>query len=174
MPVFEFLGKRPVIAASAFIAPNATIVGDVSIGENASVWYGAVIRGDFGHIEIGAGTNIQDNAVVHVNSRHDTILAANVTVGHGAVLEGCHVEEGALVGMNATILSGVSIGSGALVAAGALVREGMTIPPASMVAGVPAQVKGELAEEQRQLLFHAARYYQRAAADHRHSLASDA
>lgn len=165
--IIEFQGKRPTISASAFIAPNAVIIGDVTVGDNASIWYGAVIRGDFGHIEIGPGSNIQDNAVIHVNSNHDTILAAKVTVGHGAVLEGCDIGEGALIGMNATVLSGSNVGAGSLIAAGALVRERMLIPPGMLAAGLPAQVKGSLSDEQRRQLSHAAQHYLHAAESHR-------
>lgn len=165
--IIEHQGKRPTIADNAFIAENAVIIGDVTIGEQASVWYGAVIRGDFGHIEIGPGSNIQDNAVVHVNGRDDTIVGANVTVGHGAVLEGCRIEEGALLGMNSTVLSGATVGRGSLVAAGALVREGMDIAPNMLVVGVPATIKGPLHDGARARLPHAAETYRKAAEAHR-------
>ncbi|MCB0075413.1 MAG: gamma carbonic anhydrase family protein, partial [Caldilineaceae bacterium] len=109
--IIEHQGKRPRIAADVFIAPNATILGDVTIGAGASIWFGAVIRGDVGHIEIGPGTNIQDNVVIHVNARHDTQIGANATIGHGVVLEGCTIGDGALLGMNATVLSEAEIGA---------------------------------------------------------------
>src|SRR5690348_12590551 len=102
--ILPFHGRTPRIAASAFVAPTATVIGDVTIGEEASVWFGAVLRGDVGRIEIGARTSVQDNAVLHTTDRIATIIGDDVTIGHGAVLEGCTVERGALVGMNAVVL----------------------------------------------------------------------
>lgn len=160
-------GKRPQIAADVFIAPNATILGDVTIGAGASIWFGAVIRGDVGHIEIGPGTNVQDNVVIHVNTRHDTLIGANVTIGHGVVLEGCSIGDGALIGMNATILSESIIGAGALVAAGAVVKEFDVIPAHHLAAGVPARVRGELSSEMRARVARGAQHYVDAAAAHR-------
>ena len=121
--IIELNGKRPTIAASAYIAPTAVIIGDVTIGEDASVWFGAVIRGDEGKIVIGARTSVQDNVVIHVNSRRDTIVEEDVTIGHGVVMEVCTRGAGSLIGMNATVLSESVIGKGVLVAAGAVVRQ---------------------------------------------------
>lgn len=150
--IIEFKGKRPQIAESAYIAPTATIIGDVVIEAEASVWFGAVIRGDHGRIVIGARSSVQDNVVVHVNGRANTLIDADVTIGHGAVLEGCHLHAGVLVGMNATVLSGAVVEVGALVAAGAVVAENQRIPAGTLAAGVPARVKGPLSEEARQRL----------------------
>ena len=144
--IIEYKGKRPKIAESAYVAPTATIIGDVVVGAEASIWFGAVIRGDHGRIVIGERTSVQDNVVIHVNGRHDTIIEADVTIGHGAVLEGCHLHTGALVGMNATVLSGAVVEAGALVAAGAVVGENQQIPAGVMAAGIPARVKGTLSE----------------------------
>ncbi len=157
--IIEFKGKRPQIAPSAYIAPNATIIGDVVIEDEASVWFGAVVRGDHGRIVIGARTSVQDNAVIHVNGRHSTIIESDVTIGHGAVLEGCHLHEGSLVGMNATVLSGAVVEAGALIAAGSVVGENQHIPSGVLAAGVPARFKGSLSEAARQRLVEAPQKY---------------
>ncbi|GJM42295.1 MAG: gamma carbonic anhydrase family protein [Ardenticatenaceae bacterium] len=157
--IIEFKGKRPQIHPSAYIAPNATIIGDVVIEAEASVWFGAVVRGDSGQIKIGARTSVQDNVVIHVNGRHNTTIDADVTIGHGVVLEGCHLGSGVLIGMNATVLSGAVVGAGALVAAGAVVGENKTMPPNVLIAGVPATVKRELDENTRRRLAEAPRAY---------------
>ena len=129
---------------SVYLAPNATVVGDVQMGENVNVWYGAVIRGDHGTITIGDGTNIQDNAVLH----DGLTLGKNCTVGHGAIVHGCTVEDNCLIGMGATILDGAVIGEGSIIGAGALVGEGKVIPPRSLVVGVPGKVIREVSNEQ--------------------------
>lgn len=157
--IIEYKGKRPKIAKSAYIAPNATIIGDVVIEDEASVWFGAVIRGDHGRIHIGARTSVQDNVVIHVNGRHDTLIAADVTIGHGAVLEGCNIQFGVLVGMNATVLSGSTVGAGALIAAGAVVGEGQQIPANVLAAGVPARIKSNLSEAAQARLKEASQAY---------------
>src|SRR5438034_10609691 len=116
--ILAYEGRMPRIAPSAFVAPTATLIGDVTIGEEASVWFGAVLRGDFGRIEVGRRANIQDNAVIHSSDRIPTILGEGVTIGHGAVLEGCTVERGALIGTNAVVLHEAVVGQEALIAAG--------------------------------------------------------
>ncbi len=157
--IIEYKGKRPSIAKGVYIAPTAVMIGDVTVEAEASVWFGAVIRGDHGRIIIGARTSVQDNVVIHVNGRHDTIVDADVTIGHGAVLEGCHLEAGVLVGMNATVLSGAVVGAGSLVAAGAVVGENQQVPPGVLIAGVPAQVKGVLSESAQKRLQDAPKAY---------------
>ena len=142
-------GRVPRLAATSWAAPGAVLVGDVVLGERASVWYGAVLRAESAAIRIGAGSNLQDGVVVHVDAGSDAVIGAGVSVGHNAVLHGCTLEDGVLVGMNATVLNGAVIGSGSLVAAGAVVLEGSVIPPGSLVAGVPAKVRRELTEEER-------------------------
>ncbi|AZZ55288.1 gamma carbonic anhydrase family protein [Rathayibacter iranicus] len=142
-------GRTPVIAASAWVAPGAVIIGSVRLGERTSVWYGAVLRAEHARIELGEGSNLQDGVIVHVDEGFDAMIGADVSVGHNAVLHGCTLEEGVLVGMNATVLNGATIGAGSLVAAGAVVLEGATVPPGSLVAGVPAKVRRELSEEER-------------------------
>jgi carbonic anhydrase/acetyltransferase-like protein (isoleucine patch superfamily) len=142
--ILPFGGRSPRIAASVFVAPTATIIGDVSIGEDSSVWFGAVLRGDTGRIEIGARTSVQDNAVIHTSEHRPTIIGEDVTVGHGAVLEGCTIERGALVGMNAVVLHDAVIGAESLIAAGSVVTDGTKIPPRSVAAGAPCQVRKPL------------------------------
>jgi carbonic anhydrase/acetyltransferase-like protein (isoleucine patch superfamily) len=142
------LGHAPALHDESWIASNATVVGQVTLGAKASVWYGAVLRAEFEPIEIGAGTNIQDGAVVHVDPGFPATIGAGVSVGHNAVLHGCTVEDGCLIGMGSTVLNGAVIGAGSLVAAGALVPQGAVIPPRSMVAGVPAKVRRELSDDE--------------------------
>jgi len=137
-------GKTPKIGKGAFIAPTATLVGDVEIGDGASVWFGAVLRGDEGKITIGAQTSVQDNAVIHVYKDRDTVIEDRVTIGHGAILEGCTIGRGALIGMNAVVLNRAVVGEGAVIAAGSVVLEDQQIPPAVLAAGAPAKVKKPL------------------------------
>lgn len=146
-----FNGIEPRIAASAFIAETAAVIGDVVIGEDSSVWYSGVIRGDVNYVRIGDRTNIQDGAVVHVSRTGfdgPTIIGDEVTIGHAAVIHGCTIERGALIGINATVLDGAIIGEFSLVAAGSLVTPGTVIPPRSMVMGAPAKVKRPLTDEE--------------------------
>ena len=139
-----FLKTRLEIDPTAFVAPNATIVGDVTIGEDASVWYGAVLRGDIEPISVGPRSNVQDGTVVHVDADCPTVIGADVTIGHRCVIHGATIGDGCLIGMGAVVLSGAKIGAGSLIAAGAVVREGFEIPPRCLAAGVPAKVVREL------------------------------
>jgi carbonic anhydrase/acetyltransferase-like protein (isoleucine patch superfamily) len=159
MGIHAFEGKEPNIAADAFVAPTATLIGDVVLGSEASVWFGAVLRGDFDRILIGAGSCVQDNAVVHAAEGLPTIVGANVTVGHAAILEGCVVEDGALIAMGAIVLQRARVGAGALVAAGSVVREGQEIPAGVVAAGVPALVKKEVDGSSRRWIETAAAEY---------------
>lgn len=147
--IVPIAGKAPSVPASAWVAPNATLVGAVTLGERASVFYGAVLRADVDSITLGAGSNIQDNVVVHCDAGKPTTIGANVSVGHAAVLHGCTIEDGVLIGMGATVLNLAIIGEGSLVAAGAVVLEGTVVPPGSLVAGVPAKVRRELTDDER-------------------------
>ena len=142
--ILPFRGRTPRIARSAFIAPTAAIIGDVTVGEEASVWFGAVLRGDVGRIEIGARSSVQDNAVLHTTDRVATVIGDDVTIGHGAVLEGCTVERGARVGMNAVVLHDAVIGEEALVGAGSVVTDGTKIPARTLAAGSPCRVRKPL------------------------------
>ena len=155
-----YRGKRPQIAASAYIDPAAVIIGDVVIGEDSSVWPCTVIRGDVHYIRIGARTNIQDGSVLHVmRDEHPLTLGDDVTVGHSVTLHGCAIESRCLIGMGAIILNGVKVGVGSIVAAGTLLLEGVKIPPGSLVVGSPGKVKRMLTGiDQASIDAYAARY----------------
>ncbi|KQX08509.1 hypothetical protein ASC59_08950 [Leifsonia sp. Root1293] len=157
---------RPSIAATAFVAAGAVIVGDVSLSERSSVWYNAVLRADGAPIVLGAGSNLQDTVVCHVDAGFPLTIGANVSVGHGAVLHGCTVGDDSLIGMSATVLNGAVIGAGSLVAAGAVVLEGTEVPPGSLVAGVPAKVRRELTDDERQGIRTNAEHYLRHVGEH--------
>lgn len=139
----------PVIHPTAWVHESAVIIGDVTLDADVSVWPGAVLRGDRAAIRVGAGTNVQDGAVLHCDPGMPCIVGARVTIGHRAVVHGCTVEDGALVGIGAVVLNGAVVGAGTLVAAGAVVGEGKILPSESLVAGVPAKVLRELTPEQR-------------------------
>ncbi len=160
MKVRSFSGKSPRVGQRVFVASTAAIVGDVDLGDDTSVWYGAVLRADLHEIRIGARSNIQDNAVVHVDEfDFPTLVGEDVTVGHAALLHGCRVERGALVGMHATVLNGAVVGAEAVVAAGALVPPGMVVPPRTLVAGVPAKVRREVGAEELEHIRKGVRSY---------------
>jgi len=139
-------GVSPRIAASAFLAETAVVIGNVEIGENASIWYGCVLRGDDNTIRVGARTNIQDGTIVHVmrEPSHRTVVGDDVTVGHGVVLHGCAVGHRCLIGMGAILLNGSVVGEDSIVAAGTLLPEGMIVPPGSLVMGSPGKVRRTL------------------------------
>jgi len=159
--ILSFAGIHPRIHPSAFVAPTATVIGNVTIGEEASVWFGAVIRGDEPEheIRVGARTSIQDNCVVHVSRQGATLIGADVTVGHGAILESCTVGDGALIGMNAVVLQRAAVGPAALIAAGAVVGSGAQIPARHLAAGAPAVVKKELEGESLRWVTTSAAHY---------------
>jgi carbonic anhydrase/acetyltransferase-like protein (isoleucine patch superfamily) len=168
MPLLiRFGDSSPTIDPSAWVASNATLIGDVSIGADASVFYGAVLRGDVDAIRIGAGSNIQDNVAVHTDAGLTLSVGSGVSVGHGAILHGCTVEDDCLIGMGATVLNGAVIGAGSLVAAGAVVLEHAAVPPGSLVAGVPARVIRPLSSEERAGLVDNARRYVELSRKHR-------
>ena len=137
-------GVTPQIGTDVYLAPTATVIGDVHIGDRANVWFGAVLRGDAARIEIGAETSVQDNVVVHCADGLPTIVGDRVIVGHGALLEGCVIEDASLIGMGAVVLQHARIGGGSLIAAGAVVSERTEIPAGVLAAGVPAKIKREL------------------------------
>jgi len=140
-----YKGRRPVIAASAYIDPASVIIGDVVIGDDSSIWPLVVIRGDVNYIRIGARTNIQDGSILHVmKDEYPLILGDDITVGHSATLHGCTIESRCLIGMRATILNGVVVGEGSIVAAGTLLTERTIIPPRSLVVGSPGKIKRTL------------------------------
>jgi carbonic anhydrase/acetyltransferase-like protein (isoleucine patch superfamily) len=157
--IHSFEGKAPRIHQSAFVAWNAEVEGDVELAEGASVWYGATLRGDVASIRIGARSNVQDGAVIHVDDGAPCVLGDEVTVGHGAVVHACTVGDRCLVGMGAVILDRAEIGEESIVGAGALVTQGKKFPPRSMILGSPAKVARELtAEEAAGLGAHAKGY----------------
>lgn len=143
-------GREPKIDGEAFVAPTASVIGDVTLEAGASVWYGAVLRGDVERISVGARSNIQDNCTLHADPGFPVTIGERVSVGHNAVVHGATVGDDCLIGMGATVLNGAVIGAGSLVAAQALVPQGMQVPPGSLVAGVPAKVRRELTEEEKQ------------------------
>jgi len=160
-------GHEPRIDSSAFVAPTATVVGDAELGPESGVFYGAVVRGDRSPVRLGARSNLQDNVVVHSDPGHPCTIGADVSVGHGAVVHGCTVEDEVLIGMNATVLNGAVIGTGSLVAAGAVGLAGTGGPPRSLVAGVPGRVRRELTDEEQEKVRANARTYVRLSAEHR-------
>lgn len=162
-----FGGNAPLIPDSAWVAPNATLVGEVTLGARASVFYGAVLRADVATITIGADTNLQDNVTMHCDEGIAATVGARVSVGHGAILHGCTVEDDCLIGMGATVLNRAVIGAGSLVAAGAVVLEGTVVPPGSLVAGVPAKVRRELSDDERAGIRENAAHYLQLSAAHK-------
>lgn len=155
-----YRGVYPKVAATAYVDPSAQVIGDVVIGERASVWPNVTIRGDVNYIRIGDESNVQDNSVLHVE--HDIypcIIGSRVTVGHAVVLHGCVVEDDCLIGIGAIVLNGAKIGAGSVIAAGALVTERMDVPAGSMVMGTPAKVKRHLTPEERERFRENARNY---------------
>jgi carbonic anhydrase/acetyltransferase-like protein (isoleucine patch superfamily) len=156
----ELDGVSPTIGRDVFLAPTAVLIGDVRIGDRANVWFGAVLRGDFSHIEIGEETSVQDNAVLHCAEALPTVVGRRVIVGHGAMLEGCAIEDEVVVGMGAIVLQRARVGEGAMLAAGAVVSERTEIPGGVLAAGVPAQVKKPLDGSAKRWTENAAEHYQ--------------
>jgi carbonic anhydrase/acetyltransferase-like protein (isoleucine patch superfamily) len=147
----NFKDKHPVIHESCFVAETASVIGDVMIGGQCSVWFGAVIRGDEERIEIGAGSNIQDNAVLHCAAGYPMKIGNMVTIGHGAIVHGAMIDDNVLVGMGAIIMNGVEIGADSVIGAGAVCKENMIIPAGSVVVGVPAKVVKTAVEANREI-----------------------
>ena len=162
--IYELDGVRPQIDPTAWVAPTAVLIGNVIVGPRANIWCGAVLRGDNEPIVVGEGSNIQENSVLHTDMGSPLTIGANCTIGHKAMLHGCIIEDGSLIGMGATLLNGAKIGAGSLVGACALVTEGKEIPPGSLVMGAPAKVVRELdAAAQARLLKSATGYQANAA-----------
>lgn len=159
--LIPFDGRTPIVHPTVFLAPTAVLVGDVEIGAESSVWFGAVLRGDHPEhgIRVGARTSIQDNCVIHVSAEGPTRVDDEVTVGHGAVFESCHVRRGALIGMNAVLLHHAVVGEEALVAAGSVVPAGLEVPPRTLVAGAPATVRKRLEGESASWIRGSADHY---------------
>lgn len=167
---FELGGKRPKVHPDAYIAPTAVLIGDVEVGAGASVWFGAVLRADEATIRVGEGSNIQDNVVIHCARDLPTLIERDATIGHSAQLEGCIVEDGALVGMGATMLQRSRLGAGSMLAAGAVLAEGAVVPPGQMAAGVPASVKKALGGSSASWVGTSAQHYRERAVRYRAKL----
>ena len=146
---YTYQEKHPQVDESAFIAPTAALIGDVSVGANSSIWFHAVVRGDINYIRIGKDSNIQDGCLLHVTFELPVVIEDEVTIGHGAIVHGCHIESNCLIAMGAVILDGVRIGTGSLVGAGAVISPNTIIPPNSLVLGVPGKVVRTLSEDER-------------------------
>lgn len=157
--VLTFDGHAPNISSNAFVADGVTLVGAVTLREEASIWFGAVIRADGAPIEVGRGSNVQDGCVLHSDPSYPVLVGARVTIGHRAVVHGCTVEDDALVGMGAIVLNGAVVGHGSLVAAGSVVLEGTVVPPGSLVTGVPGKVKREITGAERDRMRSGAESY---------------
>jgi carbonic anhydrase/acetyltransferase-like protein (isoleucine patch superfamily) len=158
--LLSFDGKEPQVAPDAFVAPTAVLIGDVVVEEGASVWFGAVLRADFDRIVVGAGSSVQDNCVVHTNEDLPTLIGQNVTVGHLSLLEGCVIEDEAIIGMGSIVLNRARVGRRVMLAAGSVVNEDDEIPPEVLAAGAPAEVKKELDGSSSEWIETAAREYQ--------------
>ncbi|HEY2466002.1 MAG TPA: gamma carbonic anhydrase family protein [Steroidobacteraceae bacterium] len=173
MSVYILGAHAPVLAASAYVAPSAAVIGRVILGERATVWFGATLRGDNETISIGAGSNVQDSAVLHTDPGFPLSVGANVSIGHQAMMHGCTIGDGTLIGIQAIVLNGAVIGRGCLVGAGALITEGKAFADGSLIFGAPAKVIRQLsAEERENLLEVAANYAERGAyyRDHLHAV----
>lgn len=157
--IYSFEGKTPKIHPSAYLAPGCVIIGDVEIAADANIWPGVVLRGDVGGIRVGERANIQDGTIVHVETGGYTVLEEDVTVGHQAMIHGCHIETGCLIGMSATVLSNARVGKGSIVGGGAVVLEGQELPAFSLAAGVPAKVKRTLEPDTFEARLKHAAYY---------------
>jgi len=164
--ILEYKGKKPKIGDNVFIAPNATVIGDVVIEDNASIWYNTVIRGDLAPVRVGKNTNIQDNCTVHTDVDKPADIRENVTVGHNAVVHGCTIEDNCLIGINSVILSGARIKTGSVVAAGSVVRQNNEVGPYHLVTGVPALLKKQLSEDTVEKRKKTAKSYIKTAKEH--------
>lgn len=167
MPQIPLAGHTPTVADTAWVAPTATVIGDVTIGDRTGVFYSAVVRGDTTTITVGQGSNLQDGVVLHADPDFPCTVGSGVSIGHAAVVHGCTIEDDCLIGMGAVVLNGAVVGRGSMVAAGAVVLEGARIPPGSLVAGVPGKVRRELSPEEQAGVRENARHYTELTAAHR-------
>ena len=165
--LIPFNGVHPQIDPTAWVAPNATLIGNVHVGPGASIWFGAVLRGDMDRIELGAGSNLQDNVVVHTDEGIPSIIGENVGVGHLALIHGARIGNGCLIGMGAKLLNNARVGDGAFVAAGALVLEGQEIAAGHLAAGLPAKDRGPMGDEMAERVRSNAFHYQELSAVYR-------
>lgn len=170
--IISFNGKRPDLGGGVFIAENSTVIGNVSIGDQSSIWFGAVVRGDDNSIRIGKRTNVQDLCVIHVDSDHGTVIGDDCVVGHRAIIHGAQIGDRCLIGMGAIIMNSAKIGNDCIVGAGALVTEGAVIPPRSLVMGFPARVKRGLTDDEVRMIISSAKGYADRAAGYMASISS--
>lgn len=159
MPLYGFKGKTPRVHPTAFVAPTAVLVGDVTLHEHASVWFGTVLRADMDRIEIGARSNVQDNSTIHTDENEPTIVGEDVTIGHNALVHSSVIENNVLIGQASVLVGGCVIGTGSIIGAGAVVREHMAVPPHSLVVGVPGKVVREAKPEDERWTVRAAEHY---------------
>lgn len=175
MPVIPFKEKTPVVSASAFVAPDAWIVGDTTIGENVSIFFNAVLRGDIQSIKVGRGTNLQEHSLVHTShGMSPAIIGEDVTVGHRAIIHGCSIGNRCLIGMGATVLDNAEVGDDCIIGAHTLIPKGMTIPPRSLVVGTPGKVVRQITDEELKSLVASAQGYQELGATYRGLLSNPA
>jgi len=165
--ILEYKGRKPIIGKNVFIASTAMVIGDVEIHDNASIWYGTVLRGDLAPITVGRSTNIQDNCTIHTDNDKPAVIGDHVTVGHNAVVHGCIIEDNCLIGINAVVLSDAWIKTGSVVAAGSVVKHGQLVGPYHLVAGIPAELKKELPETTVKKRKETAEHYIVLAKEHR-------
>lgn len=163
----KFLAKDPQVPDSAYVADGATLIGDVRLGENASVWPACVLRGDINYIKIGNCSNVQDGTIVHLADNYGVEVGDYVTIGHAAIIHACTIEDECLIGMGSTVMDGAVIGHNSIVGAGALVTQGTKVPPGSLVLGSPAKVVRQLSEEQQSKLKSWAEKYVKVSAAHK-------
>jgi carbonic anhydrase/acetyltransferase-like protein (isoleucine patch superfamily) len=168
--VFPYEGRSPDLDPSSFVAPGATVLGRVRLGEGASVWYGSVLRGDNEWIDVGPGVNVQDGCVLHTDPGRPVRIGAESSLGHGAVVHGCDVTDHALIGIRAVVLNGCRIGRYAIVAAGAVLPPGLEVPDGMLVAGVPGKILREVRDDEREMIDRIAVSYRRKAVLHRQAL----
>lgn len=171
MPVYPYRGQLPKLGRRVFVAPTAVVTGDVEAGDDVSFWFGAVARGDVHYIRVGARTNVQDGAILHVTGgRFPLVIGADVVIGHAAVVHGCTIEDGALIGIGARVLDGAVVETGAQVGAGAVVAPGKRVPAGHLVMGVPARVVRPLEDAERAAILDNARRYAELKEEYRHVL----
>lgn len=159
MPLYAYREKSPVVAADAWVAPSASVIGDVVVGPGASVWFNATVRGDMSYVRIGPRTSVQDNAVIHTEADGPTVIGADVTLGHGAIVHNSVIGDNVLIGMGAVLVGNNRIGDGVVIAAGAVLVEGMEVPNGKVVVGVPARIVRDARPEDERWTVHAAEHY---------------
>jgi len=170
MPILPFNGVWPRVAEGAFVAPSATLVGDVTVESGASVWFGAVIRADMSFVRIGPRSNVQDNCTLHTDENAPVVVGADCSIGHNAVVHGATLGDRVLVGMHATILNGASVGDGCIVAAHALVPERKRVAPGQLAMGAPIRIMRQVTDTERERVLTGSQHYQRFAEEYRRSL----